>query len=92
MDQKILQSLKRVQIGAKMLFSQIRYRAKPKSKYLFCKKSLILCITTNFGQDKNNFQLFLFSTHPTLHGPCETDFRESLVEKDAPGSFHGPIF
>ena len=64
MDPKILQSMKRVQIGAKMLFSQIRYRAKPKSKYLFCKKSLILCITTNFGQDKNNFKLFQFSTHP----------------------------
>ena len=63
MDPKILQSMKRVQIGAKMLFSQIRYRAKPKSKYLFCKKSLILCITTNFGQDKNNFKLFQFSTH-----------------------------
>ena len=67
MDQKILQSMKRVQIGAKMLFSQIRYRAKPKSKYLFCKKSLILCITTNFGQDKNNFKLFQFSTHLTVH-------------------------
>ena len=67
MDQKILQSLKRVQIGAKMLFSQIRYRAKPKSKYLFCKKSLILCITTNFGQDKNNFKLFQFSTHLNEH-------------------------
>ena len=77
MDQKILQSMKRVQIGAKMLFSQIRYRAKPKSKYLFCKKSLILCITTNFGQDKNNFKLFQFSTHLTEEG-----LRPSKIEKN----------